>query len=140
MEPLALTDPTMYPTDTVLAGVLGKRFALWEAFFEKLHGAEPELAAEWRYYNDGKAWLMKVTRKKKTVVWVGVHEGGFRITAYLTEKAHVAVRESALSEDCKKQFATGQRFGKLIGVTVEFRKKADVKDGLALVGLKISLK
>lgn len=140
MNELVLTDPKIPPTDAVLAQALGRSHALWTAFFERSKADHPGLATEWRYYNDGKAWLMKVTYKKKTVVWVSVHARFFRITAYLTEKARAAVDASDLSADCKEQFAHGKRYGKLIGVSVVCRKKADVKDAIALIALKLSLK
>lgn len=135
-----LTDPKTFPSEEIIATTLGKGYGHWQKFFEQLQAAHPALATEWRYYNDGKSWLMKVTHKKKTVVWVAVYAGFFRITAYLTEKARAAVEASAISADCKEQFSTSTRFGKLIAVSVQFRKKADVKDGLALIGLKLSLK
>jgi hypothetical protein len=140
MDPIILTDPKRFPDDEVIAGVLGKGYALWQAFFEELHAADPDIATEWRFYNDGKSWLMKATRKKKTIVWVGVHAKYFRITAYLTEKARAAVDASGLSADCKEQFATSKRYGKLIAVSVSFKKKTDIKSGLALVRLKLALK
>lgn len=140
MDALALTDPTTHPDERVLSRTLGARRTLWRQFFEEVAADQPDLATEWRYYNDGKAWLMKVTHKKKTVVWVSVHAGYFRITAYLTEKARAAVDASDLSADCKEQFANSKRYGKLIAVSVPFRKKADVKAGRALVALKLSLK
>ncbi len=140
MDELALTDPKITPTDTVIAQTLGRTYPLWQQLFAQLATDHPGLATEWRYYNDGKAWLMKIQHKKQTVVWVSVHARYFRITAYLTEKARSAVESSDLSADCKEQFAHGKRYGKLIGVSVPFTKKADVRAGLALVALKLSLK
>lgn len=140
MDDLLLTDPRVFPDDSIIAHALGKTHPLWLKFFQELHAAHPSVEAEWRFYNDGKRWLMKITQKKKTVVWLGVHTGYFRITAYLTEKARAAVEASDLSDDCKEQFAHSKRYGKLIAVSVPFKKKADVKVGLALVALKLSLK
>ena len=45
-----------------------------------------------------------------------------------------------LCDDCKEQFAHSKRYGKLIAVSVPFKKKGAVKEGLALVGLRLSLK
>ena len=39
---------------------------------------------------------MNVSRKKKTVFWLGRHQGGFRITCYFTDKAAKAIQASAL--------------------------------------------
>ena len=140
MDAPVLTDPKTFPTDEIVAEKLGKKFALWQTFFEELHANHPELATEWRYYNDGKSWLMKITWKEKTVVWVSVSAGIFRITAYVTEKARAAVTASALSDVCKEQFLTGKRFGKLAAITVAFKKKADLKDARELLALKLSMK
>ena len=41
---------------------------------------------------------------------------------------------------CYSQTGFTSRYGKLIAVSVPFKKKADVKVGLALVALKLSLK
>ena len=41
---------------------------------------------EWRYYNDGKAWLCKVVNKKKTVFWLSIWEHYFKTSFYFTEK------------------------------------------------------
>ena len=140
MDHFVLADPKITPTEDAIAHALGRTYPLWQRFFEELHARHPQLATEWRYYNDGKQWLMKITQKRNTVVWLGVLEGSFRITAYLTEKARATVMASDLSDDCKDQFEHSKRFGKLIAVSVPFKKKADVKAGLALVGLKLSLK
>ena len=140
MDAMVLTDPKTFPTEEIVAENLGKKFALWQTFFEEIHANQPDLATEWRYYNDGKSWLMKITRKKKTVVWLTVCAGMFRITAYVTEKARAAVTASALSDACKEQFLTGKRFGKLAAITVTFKKKADLKDARALIALKLAMK
>jgi hypothetical protein len=140
MNDPVLIDPKTPPTDAIIASALGKSYALWQNVFKQLHTERPALVPEWRYYNDGKSWLMKLTYKKKTVVWVGVYAGFFRFTAYLTEKARAAVEASDISDDCKDQFSHSKRFGKLIAVSVPFKKKADVRDGLALVALKLALK
>ncbi len=136
MEPLALTDPKQFPSDAVIASHLGKSRPHWEALFAFIHAERPDLVEQWRFYNDGKAWLMNVSRKKKTVFWLGVFEGGFRITAYFTDKAIDAIQSSPLSPELKEQFATGRSSGKLRAITVTFRKKRDVEDAKVLMALK----
>jgi hypothetical protein len=140
MDKPILTDEKIFPTEKIISTHLGKAYSLWQTFFTEMRADHPDFVEEWRYYNDGKSWLMKITRKKKTVVWVTVHDGMFRSTAYLTEKAREAVEASALSDSCKEQFLKGKRFGKLVAVTVKFKKKADLKDARALLDLKMAMK
>lgn len=136
MEPMVLTDPKQFPDDGVVFAHLGARRALWDALFDHVHAAHPDLVERWRYYNDGKSWLMNVSRKQKTVFWLSVIGGTFRITAYFTDKAREAILASPLSADLKEQFASGRSYGRLRGITITFRKKRDVEDARTLIALK----
>ena len=138
MEPMVLTDKNQFPTDEVIASHLGKKLALWKALFAFIHAEHPDFVEQWRYYNDGHSWLLNVSRKKKTVFWLGVVNGTFRITCYFTDKAADAIRKSALSSELKEQFRGGKSYGKLRGLTITFKKKSDVEDAKALIALKAS--
>lgn len=136
MEPMILTDPKQFPGEDVIFAHLGGRRALWDALFDHLHAAHPDFVERWRYYNDGKSWLMNVSRKKQTVFWLSVIRGTFRITAYFTDKARDAILSSALSADLKEQFVSGKSYGKLRGITITFHTKRDVEDAKTLIALK----
>ena len=137
MQPPVLTDPKQFPSDEVVFSHIGTRRSLWEALFARLHAEHPDFAERWRYYNDGKSWLLNVSRKKKTVFWLSVIEGTFRITAYFTDKAAGAIRASTLSVPLKEQFETGRSLGKLRPITITFEKKSDVEDARTLIALKL---
>jgi hypothetical protein len=139
MDRPVLTDESVFPTDDILAVHLGRTLPLWTSFFDFLHAQYPDVAKQWKYYNDGKSWLMKVSRKSKTVFWLSVVQGRFRITAYFTDKARTAIQASTLSDDLKEQFKASRKIGALRGVNITFRKKKDVEDAKALVGVKVSL-
>ena len=138
MDAPVLGDRNRFPTDEVISAHLGRRRALWEALFAFIRAEHPDCTAEWRYYNDGKSWLLNLSRKKKTVFWLSVIRGSFRITAYFTDKAKDAVRASALSAELKEPFLKALPAGKLRGITITFRKKRDVEDAKVLVALKTS--
>ena len=138
MEPPVLTDSKQFPCDEVVFSHLGARRALWEALFEFIHAEHPDFVGQWRYYKDGKSWLMKVSRKNKTVFWLSVLEQGFRITCYFTDKAAGAIKASTLAGDLKAQFIGGRRYGRLGGITITFTKKRDVEDAKTLIALKLA--
>ena len=139
MEDRVLTDRNQFPTDDVIFAHLGRRRALWEALFAFIRAEHPDCIAEWRYYNDGKSWLLNLSRKKKTVFWLSLAAGRtFRVTAYFTDKAGDAIDASALSAELKDQWRSGRSYGKLRGITITFRKKQDVEDAKVLVALKTS--
>lgn len=136
MDTRVLNDPKLFPSDEVVFAHLGRTQALWKAFFALIQAEHPDFDARWRYYNDGKSWLMNVSRKKKTVFWLSVMPGSFRITAYFTDKAADAIMSSALAEDLKAQFIGGRRFGKLGAISITVKKKRDIEDAKILIALK----
>ncbi len=140
MDAPVLKDKSQYPTDQVIFSHLGKTKPLWESLFESLAQEHADFTREWRYYNDGKCWLMKVQQKKKTVFWLSILEGAFRTSFYLHEKSKKSIEDSSLSEDLKDQFRNGKTFGKLRAVRVTYRKKKDVEFAKVLIGIKLSLK
>ncbi|MCX6550072.1 MAG: DUF3788 family protein, partial [Acidobacteria bacterium] len=79
-------------------------------------------------------------RKSKTVCWVSVVEGAFRITFYFTDKAASALAASAIADALKEQFKAGKTYGKIRGLTIVPKRKRDIEDAKALIALKLSLK
>ena len=139
-EPPVLGDKDRFPTEEIIYSHIGKTKTLWEALFRFIHSTYPDFSEEWRYYNDGKSWLLKVTRKAKTICWVSILKNTFRTTFYFTEKAEPVIRHSALPQDLKKQFLTGRQFGKIRGLTVVYKTKSDLESAKALLSIKASIK
>lgn len=140
METKLLYDKNQYPTDEVIFSHIGRCKSLWLSLFEMIKTDYPQISTEWRYYNDGKSWLMKVTAKSKTVFWLSIVKGSFRITFYFGDKAEEKILSSKISVELKNQFKDGKRFGKIRGVTILFKNKKDVDYARELINIKLSLK
>ncbi|MGA9118244.1 MAG: DUF3788 family protein [Bacteroidota bacterium] len=137
MEQPVLSNPDVYPTDEVLHSHLGKAKASFDSLFEYNHETFPDFAERWKYYNDGKNWLLNVSRKKKTLFWLSVWDGWFRTTFYLNPKAAECVRDLDIPKDLKKQFkeTAGKKFR---GLTVVIKAKKDVKVYKEILALKMA--
>jgi ABC-type uncharacterized transport system YnjBCD substrate-binding protein len=140
MEPPVFYDKDQFPTEEIIFKHMGRRKSLWLSLFNLIEKDFPQISNEWRYYNDGKSWLMKVTAKSKTIFWLSIVKGSFRITFYFTDKAENALLKSTLSDELKKQFKEGKRFGKIRGITILFKNKKDIEDAKELINIKLSLK
>jgi hypothetical protein len=140
MDNPILSDKSQLPTDQVIFSHLGKSKALWVSLFQYIAEAHPDFTREWRYYRDGKSWLMKVQHKKKTVFWLSIIKGSFRTTFYIHEKAKKLIDASAISEELKDQYRAGKGFGKLRGIRVVYKSKKDVDFAKELIGIKIRIK
>ena len=133
-----LRDPDVYPSEEVLAEVLvGSRDA-YAAFVKKLPEFGIEL--EWRYYNDGKSWLGKCVRKKKTIFWLSIWDGLFKTTFYFTEKTRGGVHELPIRDEIKTKFESEKHLGKLIPLLIEVNDASALDDVYALIEYKKSLK
>lgn len=140
MDQPVLGNDAQFPTEEIVFSHLGKTKVLWRSFFEYLHAEHPDLSEEWRYYRDGKSWLMKVTRKTKTMFWLSVTPGSFRTTFYFTDKAADAIAHSSIPEELKQQFSNGKAFGKLRGLTVAFGSRNDVETAKSLLTIKLGIR
>ncbi len=140
MERPALNDPDVFPDDRVLSRQLGGARTAWSAFLALLKGEYPQLSHEWRYYNDGKSWLCKVTRQTTTVCWVSVWDKFFTVAFYLNARAEDLVRDSSLAGARKQHFLHPVEKNKLRAIRVEVRKKSDLNDIGELIDIKLKVK
>jgi hypothetical protein len=140
MEQPVLTDKSQFPTEEVIYSHIGKSKALWLLLFGYIHQDHPDFTEQWRYYLDGKSWLLKVTRKAKTIFWLSIVEGSFRTTFYFTDKAEQAISKSSLSDELKKQFRGGKRYNRIRGLTIVYKYKRDVEYARQLIEIKLAIK
>jgi len=140
MEQPILTDKNEFPTEGIIFSHIGKAKILWQSVFEFIHTTHPDLTEEWRYYNDGKSWLLKVVKKTKTICWISLLKNSFRMTFYFTDKAEELILDSSISEELKDQFKMGKHYNKIRGLTITFKYKKDVEYAKVLIALKLSLK
>lgn len=139
MEPCLLTDPDINPDDGIIFAEIGKSAPLWKALFDKIGVGYPECIFGWNFYRDTKCWLMKVTTKKKTIMWVSIIKGAFRCTFYFPERFLDQLLELPVSEEIKLSIRDGKRVGKSIAIAVIVTKRKQLKDVHELFRMKVSL-
>ena len=137
---MALRDAEIFPSDRVLKDTLGDVYDLLESFLATITNEAYLLSFEWRYYNDGKAWLCKVQHKKKTILWLSVWEGFFKVSIFFTEKHLEAIATLDISETIKEEFAITKPVGRLIPMIIDVNNENQLNDLLTVVRFKKSLK
>jgi hypothetical protein len=140
MDKIVLTDKTQFPTEEIIFFHLGKSKVLWESVFNFIHTNYPDFSEQWNFYNDGKSWLMKITKKSKTIFWLSVIPGSFKITFYFSDKAETAIMESGISSELKAEFKEGKRFGKIRGLTLLMNYKNNIEYVKELISIKLKIK
>ena len=140
MEQLVLINPDEHPNEEIIFSHIGRTKFYWVSIFDYFHTEHPEFEEEWRYYKDGKSWLLKIVRKKKTICWISVQQKKFKMTFYFTDRAEPAIMGSSISEELKEQFKNGKYYNKIRGLTITFSNKKDVEYAKSLINIKLSVK
>jgi len=115
-----LRNPNIQPSSDVIAEALGESNNAYIKFINELTSHNIHL--EWRYYDDGKAWLAKGLFKwtgvrggqnETTVFWLSIWDSFFKVTIYVPEKARADVLSLPLDNEVKLMIAASQQMGKL---------------------------
>lgn len=135
---LELRDESVYPDEKVLKSVLGNSYLVYCDLLQLYN--DNELNSEWRYYKDGKAWLCKVQRKKRTIVWMSAWKGYITAAIYLPVRLIDQIYALNITEETKKIIEHTKNVGKSKPCIFEIRDKDILKDFNEVMQFKISAK
>ena len=122
-----LRDPNIQPTNDVISAALGEQYAAYSQFIGMLAGFD--VTPQWRYYNDGKAWLAKGSYKwksvrgkdkEKTIFWLSIWDGFFKVSFFFAEKAQIGLHGLAVGENTKRMIEEAKLMGKLKFIPLVF--------------------
>ena len=140
MDKPLLNDPNVPPSPEVLQNALGESYPVYEKTVAAITGDPYGLVPEWRYYNDGKAWLCKVVFKKKTVFWLSVWDGFFKAGFYFVERHCQGSHELEIDDSIKQELKKARPFGTLYPVGLSISRSEQINDLLTLIKYKKGLK
>jgi len=133
-----LKEKDIYPDHEVLAGILGESYPHYLALLTLLD--QNDLNHEWHYYNDGKAWLCKVQKKKKTMIWMSAWPGYMQATIYVPEGRMQEVWDLDLSAKAVERIKAAARVGKSQPCIFDIRDELAVQDLEKVLKLKMKWK
>jgi len=135
---IELKDENIYPDESVLSEILGQSYNAYLdliKIFDKL-----EMNYEWRYYRDGKAWLCKVQKKKKTIVWMSAWRGYIQATIYFPHRFLESVLSLNITEESKEKITNTKDVGKSKPCIFQIRSKEVLVDFEKVMNFKINCK
>jgi hypothetical protein len=126
-----LNDREIFPTSEILKETLKESYPVFEELSATLTAQGVML--DWKYYNDSKSWLCKVSFKNKTVFWLSVWDGYFMTSFYFLERHLEGIL--ALGID-NSHYTLEKEWGKMIPLRFNISKKKQLPDLLKVVGYK----
>ena len=115
-----LRDFNIKPSDEIIADGLGTANKTYIKFVDELKKYNISLM-EWKYYNDGKAWLSKGeykwrtvrgTNKIKPIFWLSIWKGFFRIAFFFSTSTKAELLSLPISGDIKEIINNVEPMGK----------------------------
>ncbi|MDR2891200.1 MAG: DUF3788 domain-containing protein [Alistipes sp.] len=131
MEMQLLKERDVVPSDEVLAQALGDVWPVFETF--RAMAAELGVEIEWRYYNDGKAWLGKAAARGRTVLWLSVWEGWFQASFYFLERHMEGLAALGLDEG---GYELASEWGRMIPLIFRVSRPEQLTDVMKMVEFK----
>ena len=128
------------PSEQLLKEILGDSYGAYHEMIIRYEEPDYNLQPQWRYYNDGKAWLCKVVYKNKTVFWLSIWEGFFKTSFFFRERDCSGILGLDIDKSYKQQLESSQTFGKLHPVVLVIKHPDQLEDLAKLIRYKKGLK
>jgi Protein of unknown function (DUF3788) len=120
--------------------VTGDKMKYWRDLMEYVNENYTGASGDWNYYNDGKQWIFKMVWKKKTIFWIVLIKGSFRVTFYFGDKAAEHILSAGIPQKLKDDFITGKRYGKIRAISLEINDISDIESVKELARIRVKIK
>ncbi len=136
IEPI-LGDKSRVPDDADLAQVLGAAKSHWDALVAHIRERCPDATHEWKHYGAKYGWQLRVVFRKKALVYLIVHRGGFNAALALRPPAVAALRDAGLPEELVREIEAAKDAHEGRPARIFVKTKKDAVVAAKLIGLKL---
>jgi len=117
---------TQAPDDAALARTLGKTKRVWDAILDHIDRLPNGPVREWKFYGRKYGWQMKVTDRKRALMYLVPHDGSFLAAFALNDKAVAALRSQNIPESLMRDITTGKSYPEGRPARVEVTTSSDL--------------
>lgn len=140
METPILTDKLIVPTDEILKSTYANGIKIYQELKTQLQKKFPDIILEWKFYPDGKRWLMPAVYKKKPLFWMGAFQHGLKVSFWFGKKAEPFIENSSLSESIKELYRTAQQNKLGRGISILLENNETIETILQIIEVKSKIK
>jgi hypothetical protein len=137
MAPSAFLERNSPPDEPKLVSVLGEVHALWKRLRHDLAREYAPLTEVWTWSGRTGGWLLKLSSRQRTLVYLIPGESRFMASFALGESACAAAAKSGLPAPLLQNIATAPRFVEGRGVRIVVHEAKDLAGVLAVAALKM---
>ena len=138
-EQQLLRNPEIRPTSEIIAEGLGETYKTYAIFIKELERYDITLM-DWRFYNDGKAWLSKGeykwttprgANKVKPIFWLSIWSGFFKVSFFFGFDIQEELLKLPISQNAKDLICEAKSMGKtmrFIPIVFDISNEAQLSD------------
>ena len=134
----AFDDKSHPPQAEELQSTLGRAGARWEELVSYIESEYAPLTTRWGFAGVKWGWSLRLTQKKRTVLYMTPQERRFLVGFALGEKAVRAAHAIPLDESVLALLDEAPRYAEGRGVRIEVRTKKDVEKVKRLAAVKMA--
>ncbi len=138
MESKVLSDESVIPNEDLIFSIIGDKDLIWQQTMSYIYDNNNEISEVWRYYNDGKSWLFRTIKKKKTIFWIRILDDTFRIAFWFADRLEPIILQSDLPDSIKEEYRNAKRFNKSRSIFIDVQDSKDFENIKILIDLKIN--
>jgi len=128
---------TNAPDDATLEQALGKTKKVWDTIIDHVDQLPNGLVREWKYYGKKHGWQLKVTDRKRAVLYLIPHHGSFLAALALNDKAVAALPSQKILPRLVREIATAKTYPEGRPARVEVTSTSDLTVVKKLLALKL---
>ena len=137
MDIKVFSDETVVPNDELVFSIIGDKELIWKQTMSYLYDNNNDISEMWKFYKDGKSWLFRAIKKKKTIFWIRILDDTFRIAFWFAIKLEPIILESKLPQWIKEDYLNAKTFNKSRSIYIDVKDSKDFENIKTLIDLKI---
>ena len=137
MEPKVLSEESVEPNEELIFSIIGEKELLWKQMMSYLYDNHTDISGIWKYYKDGKSWLLRIMKKKKTICWIRILDDTFRVAFWFAEKLEPIILDSDLPDKLKLEYKNAKSFNKSRCIYIDMKDSEDLPNVKELIDIKV---
>jgi hypothetical protein len=134
----AFAGSTLPPADEQLNAALGDSRGLWDQVVAEVSAELDGGTAEWHSYSPKAGWSLRLRFRRRNIVYLVPHTGGFQVAFVMGDRAIAAVRATGFSPEIMRIIAGAPRYPEGTGFRLEVKFRKDVEVVRKLVQIKLA--
>ena len=116
------------PNDEDLQDVLKNSLDAYNKLISYLENEYTPLTNEWKFYSKKSGWTLRISSKKRNLVFLSPNEDYFLVTINMGVKVSKIVLDSDISDNTKDLIKQAKVYAEGIGILIEVRNEEDLED------------